>query len=176
MVRGMTVAVLTALVAMPAAAQHEEHGQQNRQQNQMQMRMGQQGEGGDHGAFMGPLAGLKVFAPAALLEHGEHLALSAEQVAKITKIKESAAKEAEMVHAPAHAAMMSLRKALDEGETDLEALGSYYKAHNTAMSNTQWINVRAALETRAVLTKEQVAKLREHSGMKHDAMMHKPKP
>lgn len=174
MTRGVILAMAGALLAVPAAAQHEGHGQQQQNQMQMQMRMGQGGGGGggeDHGAFMGPLRSLAAFAPATLLEHGEHLGLTEAQKTALTGIKETAAKDAETAHAPAHAAMMSLRKALDAGEKDLEVLGSYYAAHHTAMGNSQWVQVRAALQARAVLTAEQVKMIGEHhpdgGGMRH---------
>lgn len=174
MARGVLLAMAGALLAMPAAAQqHEGHGQQQQQQHmQMQMRMGQ-GGGEDHGAFMGPLRTLAAFAPAALLEHGEHLGLTEAQKTALTGIRETAARDAETAHAPAHAAMMSLRKALEAGETDLEVLGSFYAAHHTAMGNTQWVQVRAALQARAVLTAEQVKMISEHHPQ-GGGMQHKP--
>jgi len=148
-----------ALFTTPALAQHQ-HGQQGMPAGQQHGAMG--GDmmmGGLGGTMMGPLsAQLGAFAPAALLDRQKDLELTPAQVTRLEAIRDHAAQESEQVHAPAHAAMQSLRTEMASPSPDLEKVKALFQAHHTAMGNTQWVAVQAAVDARAVLTPEQVTK------------------
>lgn len=121
------------------------------QQMDMMDMMGMMG-----GGMMGPIM---QFAPARLLSHAEHLGLTTDQVARLTALRDASAKAAEQAHEPAMAAHMKLDKAFKEAPQDTLAIRQYFMAHQTAMSNTQWVRARAALQARDILTPEQRMKI-----------------
>jgi Spy/CpxP family protein refolding chaperone len=92
------------------------------------------------------------------------LELSSDQEAKLTALQDAARKESENAHAPAHAAMQSLQQEMTSAGPDLAKVEGYFKAHNMAMGNTQWIAVSTALQARAVLTDGQRKHVEERAG------------
>ena len=107
----------------------------------------------------GLLSPILQFAPARLLSHAEHLGLTADQVARLTALRDATATAVEQAHAPAMAAHMKLDQAFKEAPQDTVPIRQYFMAHQTAMSNTQWIRANAALQARAILTPEQRMKI-----------------
>ena len=121
------------------------------------------------------------FAPAKLLEMKGMLELSGDQESRLTALQETAKKQSEDAHAPAHAAMQSLQKELAAGSPDMDAVKGYFMAHNTAMGNTQWIEVSTALQAMALLTdgqRKHVEEMASHQGgmggMNHGAPPNRP--
>jgi Spy/CpxP family protein refolding chaperone len=128
-----------------------------------------QGQGGMQGQGMGmmvpgPLRKYMAYSPAKLLEMKGMLELSSDQEAKLTALQDAARKESENAHAPAHAAMQSLQQEMTSAGPDLAKVEGYFKAHNMAMGNTQWIAVSTALQARAVLTDGQRKHVEEMAG------------
>ena len=128
-----------------------------------------QGQGGMQGQGMGmmvpgPLRKYMAYSPAKLLEMKGMLELSSDQEAKLTALQDAARKESENAHAPAHAAMQSLQQEMTSAGPDLAKVEGYFKAHNMAMGNTQWIAVSTALQARAVLTDGQRKHVEEMGG------------
>jgi Spy/CpxP family protein refolding chaperone len=107
----------------------------------------------------GMLTPILQFAPARLLSHADHLGLTTDQVARLTALRDATAKAAEQAHEPAMAAHMKLDQAFKDSPQDTTAIRQYFMAHQTAMSNTQWIRANAALQARAILTPEQRMKI-----------------
>ena len=144
--------------------------------------MGMQGQGMGMGMMVpGPLRKFMAFAPAKLLEMKGMLELSGDQESRLTALQETAKKQSEDAHAPAHAAMQSLQKELAAGSPDMDAVKGYFMAHNTAMGNTQWIEVSTALQAMAVLTdgqRKHVEEMASHQGgmggMNHGAPPNRP--
>jgi Spy/CpxP family protein refolding chaperone len=118
------------------------------------------GKGQGQGMMMGEggiLKAIMPFAPEALLKHGDHLQLTAEQVAKLTELKDKTTVASKNAHDPAHAAHMSLNEALKTAPDDTTAIRQYFMAHETAKANTMWVRASAAFQARALLTAEQRA-------------------
>jgi len=160
--RSLALAGIALVFAAPLAAQ-QHHGEMHPgakpmgqghemcQQMEMMDMMGMMG-----GGVMGPIM---QFAPARLLSHAEHLGLTADQVARLTALRDATAKAAAQAHEPAMAAHMKLDQAFKDAPQDTLAIRQYFMAHQTAMSNTQWIRANAALQARAILTPEQRMKI-----------------
>jgi Spy/CpxP family protein refolding chaperone len=128
-----------------------------------------QGQGGMQGQGMGmmvpgPLRKYMAFSPSKLLEMKAMLELSGDQEAKLTALQDAAKKQSEDAHAPAHAAMQSLQQEMTSASPDLAKVEGYFKAHNMAMGNTQWVAVSTALQARAVLTDGQRKHVEEMAG------------
>jgi len=120
----------------------------------------------------GPMAGLRGFAPAALLAHREELELSADQVSKLTALQQRADSAAAQAHLPAHAAMVGLQQVLASESPDVDEVRGLFEAHQTAMGNVQWAHAAAALEARGLLTPIQYGmvrgmQMRDGMGMPH---------
>lgn len=162
----ISVALAAALMG-PAAAQAQQH--QHPQGAGQKPPMGQMGgmQGGMMGGMQmggglpGPLRSFGVYAPAKVLEMKEMLELTADQEAKLTALVESAKKAGEEAHAPAMAAMQSLRAEMAKPSPDKEAMRQFLVAHATAEGNMQWIQVDAAMQAKALLTEAQRKHLEE---------------
>lgn len=111
-----------------------------------------QGMGMMGGGMFGPVM---QFAPDNLLKMSDHLALTADQIARLTALRDATAKAAEEAHQPAMAAHMGLNKTMKDSPEDTTAIRQYFMAHQTAESNMQWIRASAAFQARAMLTEAQ---------------------
>jgi Spy/CpxP family protein refolding chaperone len=145
--RHLLFATALAVLAVPAAAQEPPARGQHREG--MGQGMGQGMMGG------GILRSVLTFAPDALLKHAEHLNLTSDQVSQLTALKEESQKVVQQAHEPARAAHMSLNQALKETPDDTTAIRGYFKAHQEAESNMQWLRASAAFRARALLTADQ---------------------
>jgi len=150
--RTTTMAMIMALVAVPAAAQ-QGGGMGGGRMGQMG---GTEMGGGQGEQAMGPLtAQFGKYAPAAVLEVKAHLALTADQEAKLTALVEEGKKAETDAHMPAHAAHMELNKAMATEPLDLEKAKAMFLAHHNAEGNMQWIRVSNAMKAKALLTDAQ---------------------
>jgi Spy/CpxP family protein refolding chaperone len=145
--------------------------QMHRQQGQGQG----QARGGGMGAMMmmGPLADFLPFAPASLLEHADRLALSPDQIERLTALEKSAEQRLEHAHAPAQAAMQGVDRELEAEIPDTASVRQLLAAHMTAMGNMQWVRLQAALEARAILTPEQRTLVEETTAEAPGSMQHR---
>lgn len=145
--RQLLFATTLAVLAVPAAAQEPPARGQHREG------MGQgMGQGMMGGGILRPVL---TFAPDALLKHAEHLKLTSDQVSQLTALKEESEKAVQQAHEPARAAHMSLNQALKETPDDTTAIRGYFRAHQEAESNMQWLRASAAFRARALLTADQ---------------------
>lgn len=153
--RTTMMALIMALVAVPAAAQ-QGGGMGGGRMGQMGGMGGMEMGGGQGGEAMGPLtAQFGKYAPDAVLAMKAHLALTADQEAKLAALVEEG-KKAEMdAHMPAHAAHMELNKAMATEPLDLEKARTMFLAHHNAEGNMQWIRVGNAIKAKALLTDAQ---------------------
>ncbi|HEX9894815.1 MAG TPA: periplasmic heavy metal sensor [Gemmatimonadales bacterium] len=146
--RSLVLAIALAAGATPVAAQAHPSREMPHREG-MGQGMGQGMMGG------GILKSIMPFAPDALLKHGDHLGLTADQVAKLTQLRDQSAAAIKEGHQPAHAAHMSLNQALTDTPDDTTAIREFFLAHHTAEGNMEWIRASAAFQARAVLTAEQ---------------------
>lgn len=112
--------------------------------------------GGMMGGF-GILKPIQPFAPDALLKHGDHLKLTPDQVARLTRLRDQSAQAVKEAHHSAHEAHMSLNQTLENSPDDTTALRRYFLEHHNGEGNMQWLRVSAALQARAILTADQRA-------------------
>ena len=152
--RALGFAGMALVFAAPLAAQqhHPEmhHGGQSMGQGHA-MCQEMMAKGG------GMMGGVMLFAPDQLLKQSDRLALTADQVSRLTALRDATAKAANDAHQPGMAAHQSMDRALKETPGDTTAIRQYFMAHHTAMGNMHWILANAALEARAVLTESQRA-------------------
>jgi hypothetical protein len=134
--------------------------------------MGQQGGGMAGEAGMpGPLRSFAAFAPDNVLAMKEMLELSADQEKKLASLAEYAKQAGENAHAPAMAAMKSLREELAKPAPDEEIVKGYLSAHATAEGNMQWIRLKAGMDAKALLSAGQRKHVEEHGVMKNQGGM-----
>jgi len=151
--RALVLAGIALVFAAPLAAQ-QHHGEKHH---------GGMAAGQSHAMCQemmkggGMLGGVMLFAPDQLLKQSDRLALTADQIARLTALRDAAAKAANEAHQPGMAAHQNLDRALKETPRDTTAIRQFFMAHHMAMGNTHWIMANAALEARAVLTEAQRA-------------------
>ncbi|HSR16413.1 MAG TPA: hypothetical protein VLL51_11705 [Gemmatimonadales bacterium] len=155
------IGLATCLTAAPLLAQQSGMGGMQHGQGMGQGMMQGQGMGM---MVPGPVRKFMAFSPDKILGMKEMLELSADQEAKLTALQEASEQESEAAHAPAHAAMQSLQQEMTSASPDLAKVEGYFKAHNTAMGNTQWVEVSTALKARALLTEGQRKHMEEMGG------------
>jgi hypothetical protein len=162
--RALISAALVAALVAPAVAvaqqhQHQQGPGQKQPMGQHQMggmQMGGMQMGGMMGGGLpGPLRSLGVYDPDKVLGMKAMLELTSDQEAKLTALAASAKKAEEEAHAPAMAAMRSLRAELEKASPDKETMKALLTAHATAEGNMQWVRVDAAMQTKALLTESQ---------------------
>ena len=100
---------------------------------------------------------LQPFAPDALLQHADHLKLTPDQVARLTRLRDQSALAVKEAHHSAHEAHMSLNQTLKTTPDDTTALRQYFLEHHNGEGTMQWLRVSAALQARAMLTADQRA-------------------
>lgn len=160
--RALKLAALALMIPAVLAAQQHQHGHQQGagQQcggpGQAACPAGGMMQGQGMGMMGGGMFGsIMQFAPDNLLKQSAQLALTAEQVERLTALRDATAKAADDAHQPAMAAHMSLNKTMKESPGDTVAIRQYFLAHETAESNMQWIRASAAFQARALLTEAQ---------------------
>jgi Spy/CpxP family protein refolding chaperone len=128
-------------VAVPLAAQEKSMHQEG---------MGQEMMGG-----FGILKSLQPFAPEALLKHGDHLNLTPDQVARLTRLRDQSDVAVKEAHHSAHEAHMNLNQTLKNTPDDTTSLRKYFLEHHNGEGVMQWLRISTAFQARAVLTAEQ---------------------
>ena len=116
-------------------------------------------EMGERMGGFGILKALQPFAPEALLKHGDHLKLTPDQVARLTRLRDQSGQAVKEAHHAAHEAHMSLNETLKNAPDDTTALRQYFLEHHNREGNMQWLRVSAALQARTLLTPDQRATL-----------------
>jgi hypothetical protein len=144
--RSLKLAALALLIPAALAAQQHQHAGQ-------QPAAAMQGQG--MGMKGGMLGAIMPFAPDNLLKMSSQLGLTADQVTRLTALRDATAKAADDAHHPAMQAHMGLNKTMKESPEDTVAIRQYFLAHATAESNMQWIRASAAFQARAMLTEAQ---------------------
>jgi len=136
--------VLMALVAAPLAAQQPGMMGQGMMPQMMQMQ-----------EMMGPMMRGMAFAPNHLLMRKDALGLSAQQVARLTAIRDAAKTAHDAAHADAKTHMDALAQAMQAAAPDTGAVKLHFQAAHAAMGKAHWLMLAAAAQAKAVLTDEQ---------------------
>ena len=109
---------------------------------------------------MGPaLMRLLLYAPQHLLARKDALDLTADQIARLTRVRDgsNAGHEAAMTDARAH--LKELELAAGAPKPDSAALQTHFQAAHNAVGKAHWTVLAAAAQARAVLTDAQRAKV-----------------
>ncbi len=150
--------VLVALVAAPLAAQqpakpdtgmmHDMMGPGMGQGMMPQMMMQMQ-------EMMGPMMRGMAFAPDHLLMRKDALNLSAQQVARLTAIRDVAKTAHDAAQADAKTHMGALAQAMQASAPDTGAVRLHFQATHAAMGKAHLTMLTAAAQAKALLTDEQ---------------------
>src|SRR5262245_56221202 len=131
-------------------------------------RMGPPGED-EH---MGGMMRLHAFMPEALLEHREHLQLTAQQVTRLEQLRDAAKAAHETAETQSQQHMQQMTAALGAANPDTAQIRAHFNAHHDAMGQAHWAMMRSALQARAVLNDGQrqwmegfVAAMGQHEAM-----------
>jgi len=151
--RSLVLTGIALAFAAPLAAQHQ-HGEMNHDGMAMGPGHAMCQEMMKGGGMMG---GVMSFAPAELLKQAVPLALSSDQVARLTTLRDATIKATDDAQRPAMASHMSLEKMMKESPGDTTAIRELFMVHHAAMGNMHWVEASAAFQARAILTDAQRA-------------------
>lgn len=176
--RQTIIVAAAALLALPLAAQQRDsvkppcpagqtcpapgpHGQMGHAMGAgMGMAQSQGMMGGGMGQMMmdemmGPMMRGMAFAPGNLLDHKDQLGLTAQQVTRLTQIRDAAKTAHDAAHHEAMSHMEELGKALAATAPDSAAVRAHFMGHHDAMGRAHMVMLRASIQAKAVLTPEQ---------------------
>jgi hypothetical protein len=124
----------------------------------MQGMMGQgMGMGAGHG--MGPMMQIGVFQPEHLLARKDVLALSVEQVKRLSELQAAATKAHDEAHAAAEAHHEPLVQMITGPRPDAQEIRKHFEAAHAAMGRAHWVRIDAAIQAKGVLTDVQRARV-----------------
>ncbi|HEX9610477.1 MAG TPA: Spy/CpxP family protein refolding chaperone [Gemmatimonadales bacterium] len=102
--------------------------------------------------MMGPMMREMAFAPDHLLNRKDSLGLTADQVSRLTALRDPAKAAHDRAAGQAKAHMDALGKVFTAAAPDTAAARQHFQAAHQAMGDAHWAMLRAAAEARAVLT------------------------
>jgi len=145
----LSVLWLAALAAAPLAAQQPMPPMGHMMDDPMAMQ-----------EMMGPMMQVMLYTPQHLLARKDALGLTADQVGRLTTLRAAtqAAQDAAMGEAKAH--MQELEQAANAAAPDTGAMKTHFQAAHAAMGKAHWLALASAVQSRAVLTDSQRAKLK----------------
>ena len=110
--------------------------------------------------IMEPMASVMLYTPPHLLARKDALGLTADQVARLTALRDAttAAQGAAMSEAKTH--LEELQGAADASPPDSLLVKTHFLAAHAAMGRAHWLSIRSALEARGLLTDGQRTKLK----------------
>ena len=145
--------VLMALVAAPLAAQHPAKPDTDMMHHMMgqgmmppMMQMQE---------MMGPMMRGMAFAPDHLLMRKDALGLSAQQVTRLTAIRDAAKTAHDAAHADATTHVDAVARAMQASAPDTGAVKLHFQAAHAAMGKAHLAMLTAAAQAKALLTDEQ---------------------
>jgi Spy/CpxP family protein refolding chaperone len=131
--------------------------------------------------MMEPMAHVMLYTPQHLLPRKDALGLTADQVARLTALRDAttAAQDAAMTEARTH--LEELQTAAEAASPDTAAVKTHFQAAHVAMGRARWLAIRSALEARALLSDPQRTKLKAwadsmQAWMEQHRQMMKPSP
>jgi len=120
----------------------------------------QQMHGGMPMEEMGGMMRMMAFAPGHLLMHKDSLGLTADQVKRLTALRDSAQARQAAAMADAKPHFQALEEQSGTATPDTAALRKHFEAAHAAMGRAHWVMVTAAVQAQAVLTDAQRAKMK----------------
>jgi len=169
-IRSLTAAV--ALVAAPLSAQHPAqpdsmpHSMMTMDEPMMQ--------------HMGPgMMKLMLYTPQHLLARKDALALTSDQVARLTALRDGSNGARDAASAEAQTHMKELEAVVDAPKADTAALKVHFQAAHNAMGKAHWAMLASAVQAKGVLTDPQRVKVQAwadsmHAWMQQHRQMMRP--
>jgi len=109
---------------------------------------------------MGPaMMKMMLYTPQHLLARKDALGLTADQVAKLTALRDATKTTHEAAMAEAQTHMKQMEQAADAAAPDTSALKVHFQAAHTAMGKAHWAMLASAAQARAVLSDAQRTKV-----------------
>jgi Spy/CpxP family protein refolding chaperone len=110
--------------------------------------------------MMAPLAQVMLYTPQHLLPRKDALGLTADQVARLTALRDAttAAQDAAMSEARTH--LEELERAADATPPDSGLVKTHFQAAQAAMGRAHWLSIRSSMDAKALLTAAQRATLK----------------
>ena len=105
--------------------------------------------------MMGPMMRTMAFAPDHLLGRKDALALTPQQVARLTALRDAAKTAHDAAQADVKTHHDALAQAMAAPTPDTVAVRQHFRAAHAAMGNAHWAMLRAAAQAKAVLTDAQ---------------------
>ena len=110
--------------------------------------------------MMAPMMAVMAYTPQHLLAHKDALALTSDQVARLTQLRDATktAQEAAVAEAANH--LRELRAAADAPTPDTAAWKIHFQAAHAAMGKAHWVALASAAQAKTVLTDAQRSKIK----------------
>jgi Spy/CpxP family protein refolding chaperone len=166
--------VLASLVAAPLAAQHPAKPDTGMMHHMMGP--GMMGPMMQMQEMMEPMMRAMAFAPDHLLMRKDDLHLSAQQVARLTAIRDAAKTAHEAAQAEAKAHMGALGQAMQANAPDTSSVRVHFQAAHAAMGQAHLTMLTAAAQAKAVLTDEQRGRVNGWADAMERDRMHMGQP
>lgn len=105
--------------------------------------------------MMGPMMRTMAFSPAHLLERKDVLALTPQQVTRLTALRDAAKSAHDAAEADVKTHHDALARTMAAPAPDTAVVRQHFQAAHAAMGNAHWAMLRAAAQAKAVLTDAQ---------------------
>lgn len=167
----MSLLTLVALGAGPLTAQQPTAPPDHMMGNGMGMQQ-----------MMVPMVAVMAYTPRHLLAHKDALALTSDQVARLSRLRDATKPAEETALAEAANHLRELRAAADAPTPDTAAWKIHFQAAHAAMGRAHWLALASAAQAKTVLTDEQRGKVKtwadslETSMQQHRHMMKPSEP
>ncbi len=110
--------------------------------------------------MMAPMMAVMAYTPQHLLAHKDALALTSDQVARLTVLRDATkpAQEAALAEVANH--VRELRAAVDAPTPDTTVWKTHFQAAHAAMGKAHWVALASAAQAKTVLTDAQRSKIK----------------
>ncbi len=115
--------------------------------------------------MMAPMMGAMTFSPDHLLARKDSLALTPQQVTRLTVLRDAAKTAHDAAAAAAKTHMDELSQAMRAAAPDTNAVKTHFQAAHAAMGKAHWTMLAAAARAKALLTDEQRVRVDRWAGM-----------
>jgi hypothetical protein len=105
--------------------------------------------------MMGPMMGILVYTPQHLLARRDALALTSDQVTRLSTLRNAAATGREAATREANGHLQAMQQATARASADTTALKTHFDAAHAAMGRAHWLSIAAAVQAKNVLTDAQ---------------------
>ncbi len=157
--------LLALAIAAPLAAQQPDTAKRPMPMGPGRMTHGEMGamQGQDHMAgmmgqmmeMMGPMMRSMAFAPDHLLARKDALALTPQQVTRLTALRDATQKTHDAAHTEMQMHMGEMAKAMEAAAPDTVQVKTHFQAAQAAMGRAHWSMLSAAAQARAILNDAQ---------------------